>query len=118
MEESAQIHVPVTLPLGESPQYPLNMRLGGLHSQSGHFGIEKALASAGNRSIILQSSSLQEHATFIFMVKQSKKGTDCLILKMEVVRYSDVSVIIYQSTQYNFPEALNLYVIFSLFCML
>jgi hypothetical protein len=40
-----------------------------------------------------RTSVTQEHDTFIFRVKQSQKGIDSLILKMEVVGYSDMSVI-------------------------
>jgi len=35
MEVSGQIHAPATLPQGNSPSYPLDMRLGGSQSQSG-----------------------------------------------------------------------------------
>jgi hypothetical protein len=52
MEESSQLHVPVTLCLGESPQYTLNMKFGGLQSWFGHFGVEHSLGFARNQSVI------------------------------------------------------------------
>jgi len=38
MEVSGQLHTPAALLLGKSPQYPLDRRLGGSHSQSGCSG--------------------------------------------------------------------------------
>jgi hypothetical protein len=43
MEVSGQLHVPATLFREKSPQYPLNMRLGGPQSRSGRGGEEKNL---------------------------------------------------------------------------
>jgi hypothetical protein len=40
MEVSGQRHAPVTLPQGRSLRYPLNRRLGGSQSRSGH-GVKK-----------------------------------------------------------------------------
>jgi hypothetical protein len=37
MEEGVQLHDAVTLCLGESPQYKVNVRLVGVQSWSGHF---------------------------------------------------------------------------------
>jgi hypothetical protein len=45
MEMSGQLHVSAALPLEQSPQYPLDKRLGGPQSQSGFYGEEKALLS-------------------------------------------------------------------------
>jgi hypothetical protein len=41
MELSDQLHAPAALPQGKSPWYPLNRRLGGPQSRSGHAGEEK-----------------------------------------------------------------------------
>jgi hypothetical protein len=41
MEESGQLHSLATLPQGKSSQYPLDRRLDGPQSQSGHGGEEK-----------------------------------------------------------------------------
>jgi len=38
MEVSGRLHALAALPQGESPQYPLDRRLGGPHSQSGCAG--------------------------------------------------------------------------------
>jgi len=40
MEVSGQLHAPAALLLGNSPWYPLDRRLGGPQSQSGH-GVEE-----------------------------------------------------------------------------
>jgi hypothetical protein len=41
MKVSGQIHAPAALHYGKSPQHPLDKRLGGPQSQSGHGGEEK-----------------------------------------------------------------------------
>jgi hypothetical protein len=41
MEFSGQLHTPAALPPREDPWYPLNKRLGELHSRSGGGGEEK-----------------------------------------------------------------------------
>jgi hypothetical protein len=41
MEVSGQLHVPVALPPGKRPCYPLDRRLSGPQSRSGHDGEEK-----------------------------------------------------------------------------
>jgi len=41
MEVSGQLQAPAALPQGKSPWYPLNRRLGGTQSRSGHGGEEK-----------------------------------------------------------------------------
>jgi len=41
MEVSCQLHVPATLPQGQSRLYPWDRRLCGTHSRSGHGGEEK-----------------------------------------------------------------------------
>jgi len=41
MKVSGQFHAPVALFQGKSPWYPLDRRLGGSHSRSGHGGEEK-----------------------------------------------------------------------------
>jgi hypothetical protein len=41
MEVSGQLHAPATLLQGKSPGYPLDRRLGGVQSHSGHGGEEK-----------------------------------------------------------------------------
>jgi hypothetical protein len=41
MEMSDQLHAPAALPPGKEPQYPLDRRLGGLQSRSGHGDEEK-----------------------------------------------------------------------------
>jgi len=41
MEVNDQLHVPVGLHPGEKPCYPLDRRLGGSQSRSGHGGEEK-----------------------------------------------------------------------------
>jgi hypothetical protein len=41
MEVSAQLHVTAALPLGKSPWYPLDRKMGGSQSNSGHCGKEK-----------------------------------------------------------------------------
>jgi hypothetical protein len=40
MQVSGQIHAAATLPLGNEPQYPLDKRVGGPQSLSGHGGEE------------------------------------------------------------------------------
>jgi len=45
MEVSGQFHAPATLCCGKSPQYPLDRRLGGSWSESGHGGQEKKSAT-------------------------------------------------------------------------
>jgi hypothetical protein len=37
MDLSGQLHAPVILPLGNSPRYPLNRRLGGIQSRYGRY---------------------------------------------------------------------------------
>jgi len=64
VEERVQLHVAVALCLGESPQYRVNVRLGGIQSWSGHFCVENSLACAANQSVIPQSYSLlRNHCT-------------------------------------------------------
>jgi hypothetical protein len=41
MEASGQLHVPAALPPGKELQYPLDRRLGGPQSRSGHGGEER-----------------------------------------------------------------------------
>jgi hypothetical protein len=41
MEVSGQFHAPAASPRGKSTWYPLDRRLGGLQSRSGHDGEEK-----------------------------------------------------------------------------
>jgi hypothetical protein len=41
MEVSCQLHAPAALPLGKSPWYSLDRRLGGPQSRSGRGGVEK-----------------------------------------------------------------------------
>jgi len=41
MGVSGQLHAMATSPQGKSPQYPLNRRVGGSQSWSGHGGEEK-----------------------------------------------------------------------------
>jgi hypothetical protein len=41
MEVNGQLHDPAALPQGKSPSYPLDKRLGGPQSRSGHGGEEK-----------------------------------------------------------------------------
>jgi hypothetical protein len=41
MEVSGQLHAPAALPQGNSPWYPLDKRLDGPQSRSGHGGEEK-----------------------------------------------------------------------------
>jgi len=41
MEDSCQLHAPAALPHGKRPLYPLNRRLGGPRSRSGHSGEDK-----------------------------------------------------------------------------
>jgi len=43
MEVSGQLHSPPAISLGKVPQDPLNSRLGGIQSHSGHCGEEKNL---------------------------------------------------------------------------
>jgi hypothetical protein len=40
---SGQLHAPAALPLGDSPRYPLDRRLGGLQSRFGRCGDKKIL---------------------------------------------------------------------------
>jgi hypothetical protein len=50
MDVSCQLHSPVVLFQGKRPRHPLDTRLGGLQSQSGHCEeVGKSLAPAGNR---------------------------------------------------------------------
>jgi hypothetical protein len=39
---------------GNCPRYPLDRRLGGPQSRSGHYGEEKNLTPAGNRTPVVQ----------------------------------------------------------------
>jgi hypothetical protein len=41
MEGSGQLYAPAALPPGKEPRYPLDRRLGGPQSRSGHGGEEK-----------------------------------------------------------------------------
>jgi hypothetical protein len=41
MEVSGQLHASAALPPGKEPRYPLDKRLGGLQTHSGHGGEEK-----------------------------------------------------------------------------
>jgi hypothetical protein len=41
VEVSGQLHAPVALPTGKCPRNPLDRRLGGPESRSGHGGKEK-----------------------------------------------------------------------------
>jgi hypothetical protein len=41
MDVSGQLHAPAALPQGKSPWYPLDRKLGGPQSWSGHNGEEK-----------------------------------------------------------------------------
>jgi hypothetical protein len=52
MEMNGQVHAPAALPPGRERRYPLDMRLGGAQSRSGH-GVEekKFSAPAGNRTL-------------------------------------------------------------------
>jgi hypothetical protein len=55
MEVSGQLQAPVVLtPSDIVPRNPLDMRLGGLQSRSGHCGEEKKLAPARNRTPAVQ----------------------------------------------------------------
>jgi hypothetical protein len=47
MEVSGPLHVPVALPPGKKPRYPLERRLGGPQSRSGGCGEEKNLTMPG-----------------------------------------------------------------------
>jgi hypothetical protein len=42
MEVSGQLHTPAALPPGEEPLFPLDRRLGGPQSRSGHGGEENS----------------------------------------------------------------------------
>jgi hypothetical protein len=59
MEVSGQFDVPAALHPGEDPRYPLDRRLDGLQSRSGHHGEKKNLAPAGNRTATVQPISCQ-----------------------------------------------------------
>jgi hypothetical protein len=62
MEVSDQHHAPAALPPGKEPQYPLDRRLGGPQSQSGHGGEEK-------------------NSTYVHSIERVKIGHDlCLIM--------------------------------------
>jgi len=55
MEMSGQLHVPVTLPQGKGPWYPLDRRLGGPWSQFGCGGKEKEISPpAVNQTMVTQ----------------------------------------------------------------
>jgi hypothetical protein len=54
---SGQLHAPTTLPQRNSPQYPLDRRLGGPQNQSGQHGEEKKLAPMGTQTVTLRLSS-------------------------------------------------------------
>jgi hypothetical protein len=43
MKVRSQLHAPAALPPGKEPQYPLDRRLGGRQSRSGHCGVHKTL---------------------------------------------------------------------------
>jgi hypothetical protein len=43
MEVGVQLHAPAAVAPGKNPKNPLNIRLGGGQSQSGHVGKEKNL---------------------------------------------------------------------------
>jgi len=61
--ESGQLHIPATLPPEKDHQYPLDRRLGGPHSQTGHYDKEKkSLPLPGIK--LLSSSPLQTHNLF------------------------------------------------------
>jgi hypothetical protein len=51
---SGQLHAPATLPLGKSPWYPPDWRLGGPQSWSGRYEEEKNLAPAKNWTPTIQ----------------------------------------------------------------
>jgi hypothetical protein len=56
VEVSGQLHAPAALPLGRSPRYPLDRRLGGPQSLSGRGGEEKnSKPLSGIESPIIQS---------------------------------------------------------------
>jgi hypothetical protein len=58
LDGSGQRHAPSALyPRGKDPCYPLDRRLGGPQSRSGHGLEEKSLESAGDRTSIAQSFS-------------------------------------------------------------
>jgi hypothetical protein len=50
LEVSGQFHASAALPLGKSPRYPLDRRLGGPQSRSGRRGVVTILASTGTRT--------------------------------------------------------------------
>jgi hypothetical protein len=55
--DSGQLHAPAALPLGKSPLYLLDWRLGWPQSRSGRDGEEKILDPTGTRTPTPRSSS-------------------------------------------------------------
>ena len=66
MEESCQLHVPATLPPGKVHWCPMNRRLGGLQSWSGHFGAKE------NSFLCLQPSWYVDCAILTPQMEQNK----------------------------------------------
>jgi hypothetical protein len=55
MEMSGQLHASVALSQRKSPQYPLDRRLGGPQSRSGHSEEKKNIpAATGNQTPVIQ----------------------------------------------------------------
>jgi hypothetical protein len=56
MEMNGQLHAPAALPPGKEHRYPLDRRLGGPQSRSGHSGEEKNsnMAPAENQTPVVQ----------------------------------------------------------------
>jgi hypothetical protein len=55
MEVSGELNFLLLYIQGNSHQYPLDKRLGGLRSRSRHYGEETNLAPAGNQTPVVQS---------------------------------------------------------------
>jgi hypothetical protein len=54
IEVICRFHAPALFPLGKSPEYPLDGRLGEPQSSTGRCEEEKNLAFAGNRTLAVQ----------------------------------------------------------------
>jgi hypothetical protein len=63
MKVSGQLHASAALPQGKSPWYPLDRRLGGLQSRSGHGGEEKNSQPLPGFEPLLIQLAVQRHAT-------------------------------------------------------
>ena len=71
MDVRGKLPAPATSCSGKQPQYPLNRRLHGLQSQSGHWwGVKNLLPLTGIKSQIIQSTS----AIHIVTLRRHKKS--------------------------------------------